>query len=184
MSESLYRQALGADWDRLPQAIRQLHEVDGSRVYVGEASVENGVTWLARICRVLMRFPPAADVLPVQVTLHRKGVREYWSRRFGTHRFHSIMSLPADGERGIVIERFGLLSFRIALPVTEHGLEMPVQRAYCLGIPLPNWLMPRSQTRELVDAQGRFNFDVAVYLPLAGLIVRYRGWLQPKAELH
>ncbi len=79
-----------------------------------------------------------------------------------------------------MIERFGMLSFRIALPVTEQGLEMPVKRAYCLGIPLPNWLTPRSQTREFVDAQGRFNFDVAVYLPGAGLVVRYRGWLKPE----
>ncbi|MES2490251.1 MAG: DUF4166 domain-containing protein [Pseudomonadota bacterium] len=183
MSESLYRQALGPDWDRLPQAIRQLHEVHTHHVYAGEANVENGVTLLSRICRVLMRFPPAADVLPIEVILQRDGARERWSRRFGAHPFHSILSLPTDGERGIVIERFGMLSFRIALPVTAHGLEMPVKRAYCLGIPLPDWLMPRSQTREFVDVQGRFNFDVAVYLPLAGLIVRYRGWLQPKSEL-
>ncbi len=181
MSESQYRRALGPDWDRLPQAIRQLHDVSAHHLYVGEASVENGVTLLARLCRVLLRFPPAASVLPVQVALQREGSRERWTRCFGTHSFHSILSLPADGERNTVFERFGALSFRITLPVTGDGLEMPVKRAYCLGIPLPAWLTPRSQTREFVDAQGRFNFDVAVYMPVAGLVVRYRGWLKPQA---
>ena len=28
-------------------------------------------------------------------------------------------------------------------------------------------------------ADGRFNFDVEMSLPLIGLVVRYRGWLEP-----
>lgn len=90
-----------------------------------------------------------------------------------------MLSRPADGEGGIVTERFGPLNFRLTLSVGEQGLEMPVRRAYFLGIPLPGFLTPRSQTREFVDAQGRYSFDVAISLPGIGLIVRYRGWLMP-----
>lgn len=180
MIEPLYRQALGADWERLPQAVRELHEVSTRHVYAGMASVENGKSFLARLCRVMLQFPAAAAALPVKVILLREDQRERWTRIFGTHRFHSVLSLPGDGTQGVIIERFGALSFRLALPVTATGLEMPVKRAYCLGIPLPGWLTPRSQTREFVDAQGRFNFDVAVHQPGVGLIVHYRGWLQPQ----
>jgi hypothetical protein len=179
--EPLYRQALGADWERLPQAVRELHEVTARHVHVGVASVENGNSFLARLCRVMLRFPAAAEALPVKVILLRDDQRERWTRIFGDHRFHSVLSLPSDRKHGVIIERFGALSFRLELPVTATGLEMPVKRGYCLGIPLPGWLTPRSQTREFVDAQGRFNFDVAVYLPGVGLIVRYRGWLQPQS---
>jgi hypothetical protein len=70
------------------------------------------------------------------------------------------------------------MRFRIKLPVDAQGLQMPVQSVRFLGIPLLPWLRPDSITRETVDADGRFCFDVAVHLPLAGLMVRYQGYLQ------
>jgi hypothetical protein len=39
--------------------------------------------------------------------------------------------------------------------------------------------LPRSDSFEHVDAQGRACFDVTTSLPLAGYIVTYRGWLVP-----
>jgi hypothetical protein len=43
---------------------------------------------------------------------------------------------------------------------------------------MPKALMPKSETAEYVEG-GRFRFDVGISLPLAGLVVRYRGWLAP-----
>ena len=34
----------------------------------------------------------------------------------------------------------------------------------------------------MIAAQGRFRFDVALFLPLIGLLVHYRGWLVPDDE--
>ena len=46
------------------------------------------------------------------------------------------------------------------------------------GIPLPLWLAPTTTAHEeIVD--GRFHFDVEIGHPLTGMIVLYRGWLQP-----
>ncbi|HVT34846.1 MAG TPA: DUF4166 domain-containing protein [Nevskiaceae bacterium] len=178
-TDCLYQRALGPAWARLPAPLRQLHEVRGRHAWQGMASVENGRSLLARLCRVLMGFPAAAAEVPVRVTLERIGESERWTREFGASRFHSVLSLPRDGEAGVVIERFGLLSFRLGLPADEHGLEMPMRGARVLGLPLPRLLTPRSRTREFVDDQGRFCFDVAVSLPAAGLLVHYRGWLLP-----
>jgi len=47
-----------------------------------------------------------------------------------------------------------------------------------LGIPLPMWLCPRSNTYETVE-DGKFRFHVEIGHMLTGLIVRYRGWLVP-----
>jgi Domain of unknown function (DUF4166) len=47
-----------------------------------------------------------------------------------------------------------------------------------MGIPLPGWSLPRSDTTEAADGP-RTTFDVALSLPLIGPIVRYRGWVAP-----
>ena len=43
---------------------------------------------------------------------------------------------------------------------------------------MPRWLMPGGDSFETVE-DGRFRFHVEIRLPLAGLVVRYRGWLEP-----
>ncbi|HBF91779.1 MAG TPA: saccharopine dehydrogenase, partial [Hyphomonas atlantica] len=80
---------------------------------------------------------------------------------------------------GRMRERFGLLSFTIALGVNDTHLAYPVVSARLLGAPLPPFLRPRSTTRETVDAQGRACFDVRIDLPLGGHVATYTGWLEP-----
>ena len=76
-------------------------------------------------------------------------------------------------------ERFGLLSFTIALGARDTQLAYPVTSARMLGAPLPPFLRPRSTTRETVDAKGRPCFDVRIDLPLGGHVATYTGWLEP-----
>jgi hypothetical protein len=49
------------------------------------------------------------------------------------------------------------------------------------GLALPDWLFPRIEAWEEVDADGRFRFHVDISHALTGLIVLYRGWLEVKA---
>jgi hypothetical protein len=42
------------------------------------------------------------------------------------------------------------------------------------------WLCPRSTSYDTVE-DGRFRFHVEISHPLTGMIVRYRGWLEPRA---
>jgi hypothetical protein len=76
-------------------------------------------------------------------------------------------------------ERFGLLNFELALSVEDGKLHFPVSGGSCLGVPIPNFLLPKSDTFEFIDSQGRACFDVSISLPLAGHVVTYRGWLTP-----
>ena len=185
MSPPLYQRVIApTDWARLPAIVRDAHEVHDRRVFAGEARISAGSNALAWIVSRLMRFPPAIECTPVRVTMQRNpDGSETWTREFGRHAFRSTLSRRESDPPGRIRERFGLLSFRLALPVDASGLQMPLERAECLGIPLPRLLTPRSDTREFVDAQGRFCFDVDVSLPWIGRVVRYEGWLSPVIPL-
>jgi hypothetical protein len=163
------------DLAALPPPLRDLHRVIDQRRWSGQAMIDRGNTVLSRLAGWLMRFPPAGKDVPATVTMERQGKTELWTRAFGPHQFRSRLSRPRRGPG--LVERFGALSFRIALKAEDGGLHYPVAQGWCLGIPLPRWALPVSRTVEAVDGEGRATFDVELSHPLTGLIVRYRGWL-------
>ncbi|MGQ0566079.1 MAG: DUF4166 domain-containing protein [Gemmobacter sp.] len=169
----LMRRVLGPDFDALAQGVRATHDHAGPRRWSGRASVERGRGWLARAIALAFRFPQATGDVAVTVLKTPDDRGEVWERRFGDRVFRSRLQ---DGPQGLT-ERFGPLAFLLALRVGEGALHWPVRRGWCLGVPLPRWLLPVSVARE-EEVEGRFRFDVALHAPLgAGLIVRYRGWL-------
>ncbi|WP_299473770.1 DUF4166 domain-containing protein [uncultured Roseibium sp.] len=172
----LFRQALGREFDRLPATVSDLHSVVGKHVWTGEARVTRGSSALGKfVCRMI-GFPPESEQTPVSVTIERRQDAEIWHRDFGGKSFSSALTLRDDQSRGHVCERFGLLKFNIDLTFDGERLHFPVTRASLLGIPLPSWLLPRSEATEFQD-DGRFNFDVMVSLPGIGKLVRYQGFL-------
>ncbi len=179
MTPPLLERALGADAATMPMAWRRLGAIHDLDHFAGEASVTRGDTALARWVGAAFGFPPAAASVPVEVTKQKTAQGETWTRRFGDHAFRSRLSRRPDDARGVIRERFGPFSFTIRLEVKEGRVVWPVVAWRCLGIPMPAFLAPRSESIEYVDEQGRFCFDVALSAPLAGLIVRYRGWLSP-----
>jgi hypothetical protein len=172
----LFEEVLGEAWTALPPKVRALHGVAGRRRWQGKAEVTRGPSLPARLIAWLFRFPPACAATPVTVTMVRVGAAEVWRRDFGGYGYFS--RLTADGAApGRVWERFGPFSFAIDLEASASGLAYPVVASRVLGLPVPGPLLPRSDTREAVDAEGRATFDVALSMPLIGRIVRYRGWL-------
>ena len=163
------------DLATLHPAICDLHSVIDQRQWAGLAQIERGQGRLSWLVGAVLRFPPAGRDVPVTVTMDRRGQGEVWTRRFGSHSFRSTLSRPRRGPG--LVERFGPLSFRIALKAGPDGLHYPVTQGWCLGIPLPGWLLPDSDTVEAVDTQGRVTFDVCLSHRWTGLVVRYRGWL-------
>ncbi|NNL73856.1 MAG: DUF4166 domain-containing protein, partial [Silicimonas sp.] len=176
--QPLFQQILGPAFSDLPAPVQRLHDVAGRRNWTGMAEVTRSRGILARLVARLFGFPPAADATPVRVEMVRNAESEVWTRDFGGHRFRS--RLRADATRpGRMWERFGPFDFAIDLGADGSGLAYPVRAGRCLGLPIPGVLLPRSQTREAVDTEGRVTFDVALSMPLVGKIVRYRGWLEP-----
>ncbi|MGB8814443.1 MAG: DUF4166 domain-containing protein [Paracoccaceae bacterium] len=172
----LFATVLGnADFAALPAPLRDLHSVLHFRRWNGRARITRGTNPAARLVATLMRFPPASSDTPVKVTMRRTGETEIWTRTFANHRFRSYLTPLPHG----MSERFGPLSFTIGLAVANGQITYPVTAGRALGLPLPRWLLPHSNTTEAIDAMGRATFDVALSHPLIGLIVRYQGWLTP-----
>ncbi len=174
----LYRAVLGDAWRALPQALRDVHGSVTTSTVVGRATVTRGDGVLARLVATLFRFPPAAEDVELRVTFKRERGVETWLREFGSHRFTSVQFAGTGRYEALLCERFGPFTFGIALVVQHGKLELVVRRWSAFGIPLPLRLAPRSESFE-TEAQRRFEFSVAIDLPLAGRVVRYAGWIEP-----
>ncbi len=176
---TVFEAALAKDYVRLPEPVRDLHDVLDRRAFVGRSSVERGHGALSRFIGWCMAFPPAAADVPVRVDMQRSTTGETWQRRFGRARFRSHLSRRLEAPHGEIWERFGPLSFRINLEQNGNELHYPVDAVRLFGfLPLPRVLVPNSDTREYVNEEGNACFDVSISHPVAGFIVRYRGWLQ------
>ena len=172
----LYSRLLGTAWNELPVEVRAIHEVAGTAS--GRASVERGDGLLAQLAAALIGFPKAASNTPVKVRFEAANGIETWTRDFGGEAFSSQQFAGSGRSDQLLCERFGALTFGMALVVDGGRLSLVVRRWCVLGVPLPMWLCPRSNAHEDVE-DGKFHFHVEIGHPLTGLIVRYRGWLVP-----
>ena len=77
---------------------------------------------------------------------------------------------------GVLCERLGLVTFGFALSARDGAIEWRVVRVRALGLPLPARWFGAVAAREF-EQNDRYHFDVRAALPLAGLLVHYRGWL-------
>ena len=174
-SAPLYARILGSAWDKLPAEIRNMHVTTSAQ---GRACVERGRGALARLAAFIMGFPKAAADTPVRVRFQASGDMETWTRTFGDESFSSCQFAGRGRSKGLLCERFGPLTFAMALVLERGRLSLVLRRWSAFGIPLPMWLCPRSDSHEQAEG-GRFRFHVVIGHPLTGLIVSYKGWLEP-----
>lgn len=176
-SPTLFQSALADRWEQLPREAQILHSVHDVESFSGMAQVTRGTSLLARLAALLFGFPQAADQVPLTVTKTRTQTGETWERNFGGRILRSHLT-PAPALYRYR-ERFGLINYELDLPVEDGCMRLPVRRGWLLGIPLPRFLLPGSDSREYAE-DGVFHFDVSLTAPLGGgLVVRYRGHLMP-----
>ena len=77
----------------------------------------------------------------------------------------------------MLIERFGILDFALALVAENGRLSLIPRRWSVFGIPLPKFLLPNGESFE-TQRDGAFHFNVEIALPLIGRIVAYKGRLR------
>ena len=173
----LYPRLLGPAWTLLPEPVRALHGEALSGRAEGRADIERGRHPLARAAAWIFGFPPPGRDVPVSVRFQRDAKGETWHRRFGKHAFKSHHSAREGRWRHLLVERFGPVTFGLALVVDEGVLQFVIRRWSVLGVVLPLRWAPVSRASES-EAGGRFRFDIDIGHALTGRIVRYRGWLQ------
>jgi hypothetical protein len=177
----LYARLLGSAWNELPLEIRRMHTVDRVAFAQGRASVERGAGVLARLVGLLLGFPKAAADTTVSVEFRAADGVETWTRRFGADGFSSRQFAGRGRLERLLCERFGVLTFAMALVAEGGRLSLVMRRWSAFGVPLPLRLCPRANAYETVE-DGRFRFHVEIGHPLLGVIIRYRGWLTPEEE--
>jgi hypothetical protein len=153
-----------------------MHDLHSGLAARGAAAVERGTSFLARLVARAIGFPASADEIPVTVRFAAVAGVETWTRSFGDQTFSSTQFAGQGRDAQLLCERFGWLTFAMALVVEGGRLGLVPRRWSVLGIPLPMWLCPRADAYESVE-DGRFRFHVEIRHPLTGLIVRYRGVL-------
>lgn len=134
-----------------------------------------------RMISTLVGFPQAAKQVPVSVTFTPEKDKERWTRNFGGRRFSSTQSAGMGKDRYLLAERFGIVTVALALVLDGGRLALIPRRWHVLGIPLPGFLLPKGKGFES-EENGRFCFDVEISLPFVGLVVAYKGTLEPAAR--
>jgi len=173
---SLFERAIGPAFATLPTSIRALHETSGRSVWRGQASVEGAANPVAGLVARVFGFPKTGQGVPVEVRIDADRDCSVWRREIAGSRFQSRLSSPKPGGR--VVESFGPCAFDLTLTPEDGRLVYTVQGWRLLGVPMPKRWAPTTVTHEKEDAEGRFAFDVEIGLPIAGRMVRYRGWLE------
>jgi len=174
---TLYRRILGARWNSVAPEVRAMH--DGATLAEGRARVERGTGWLSRLAGFFIGFPKAGNDVPLNVRFARSAEGETWTRSFARKAFSSDQFVGRDRSERLLCERFGRLTFAMALVTDDQRMRLVLRRWTVFGVPLPMWLCPRSDSYETAE-DGRFHFHVEISHALTGLIVRYRGWLEPR----
>jgi hypothetical protein len=176
----VYEAVCGVDaFAILPAPVRHLHDNVSRAQWAGRADIVGASNPLAFIAARIVGVPRAARDVDVTVDFEVRDGVERWRRSFGGKPFVSLQYAGEGPNAGTVIERFGSLAFALRITPDGEGLSQEIAAAYALGIPMPRLLWPLVHTRERIDGQGRFTFDVGIAVPLLGRLVAYRGWLVP-----
>lgn len=174
--ELLYRRVMGEAFDRLARPLRMQHG-KSPRPSRGIARVRPASNPFAGMVARLFGFPQDDGAVAVQVDVIATKGGEKWVRTYGDRRFASHLSAGTGRFDGLIVERFGPFCFGMALVERDGRIEMPLRCWSFLGLPMPRFLMPKAVAREHA-ADGRFNFEVEIALPLLGRMVRYEGWIE------
>jgi hypothetical protein len=177
----VFARVLGEAFGRQPAPVLALHAGEGDAVFEGAADIERGRHPGAQLIAAIVGFPRAGVGVPLRVEISRGGGRERWRRIFAGKPFESVLGEGQGPWAHMAEERFGPVSFAIALVLDGERLNYVVRGWKLLGVRMPGWLSPGGTTFEFDDG-GRFGFHVEIAAPIVGLIVRYRGWLSPAAR--
>jgi hypothetical protein len=172
LAPPLFLRVLGGRADALHAPVLSLHQNTLSRRYAGQVRVRRGRNPLARWCAWLTHLPPAGEG-PVEVEIVPDGAGERWIRHIGGRAMRSRLWA---GE-GLLCERLGPVEFGFRLVVRDGDLHWTVARVRLWGqLALPAHWFTGVGACESVFGE-RYTFDVHARLPLLGLLVHYRGWL-------
>ncbi len=177
----LYRRILGSAYDRLPPRVQELHGSTTVRRWSGVAKVRRGRGPVVALVAAVFGFPNAASNVTVTVSFSPDGGAERWTLNFGGRLFSSVQSAGTGRNEYLLVERFGIASFALALVIEGNNLLYIPRRWSIWSIPMPRFLLPSGRTSES-EKDRQLCFNVEIILPIIGLVLAYEGRLDPTEE--
>lgn len=185
---ALMQQLLGADWDRLPPALRTHHRsgavIEAGHMDIAYPGFMQPLLTVLRIFGVLVNR--SGGQVPTVVERSVEGDRQYWRRTIrypdGDEIHFNSYCVPAGN--GQLIEFVNpVMGLQMAPYVDGSRLKYRgVRYVVKLGplmLPIPEWLLLGHTTivEEAID-ETRFAMDFRIEHPLLGGIFRYAGEFQ------
>lgn len=168
---SLYARLLGPAFERLPPALKSIHDARRSKRYIGRCDVRGGGS-IARTIARLAGLPIARTDVPIEVTVNATDAGEDWLRKFGSQRMQSQLT----HRKHRLEERLGPIVLAFDLSAQQERIVWSLYSARLALLPVPlTWLLKCAATEAIHD--GRYGFDVSAHVRGIGLIVHYKGWL-------
>lgn len=164
----------------LPEVIQRMHDVHDIVEASGHADISWGNSMPSRLAARLLGMPPPGTDLPAHVQFIRTGSGEILRRRYGGSTLETLQIAGHGANRNFLLEAFGPVTLVIRLVPGSTGLALNLHRAMLFGLPLPRAFWPTLDASEQADGDT-YRFRVVIGLPLVGMIIRYRGSLQPVA---
>jgi uncharacterized protein DUF4166 len=171
----MYETLVGeAAWNRLPAGLRAIHSPGRAR---GRVRVRRGSGFAARLLGWICRFPAETDDVEVELCVSETGRGLRWDRRFGTVRMRSEQHVAG----GRLRESFGPLVCDLEVGASNERLDFVVRRVSLVvgrwHARLPSSLAPRIGGRAEACGTGA-RIEIEVWLPLAGLVLAYAGFVE------
>jgi hypothetical protein len=177
---ALFPRELGPNYQKLPQIIKDIHDVQDEVKAAGKAEIHRGKNIFADMAGWCFHLPPSGSDVPVKVCFKKEGEGEILSRNFNGKVFSSAFT-PAAGD-GMMTERFGPFKFLLYLDCHEKGIDFNLKKIWVFGwLPIPLFFGPKITAYERA-AGPIYHFDVEITLPIIGRIIHYRGTLKMMAE--
>ena len=173
----LYQALLGPDWAKLAAVTQELHSPDPAVLFEGRVEIIRGRHPLADLVAALLGLPKSGRELPALVRVSRLDGDELLERWYDGRYFATRQARSA----GRLTERIGPFTLAFDLRLEAGALVFDQAGVTLWSLSLPHILWPRIRAREGADGQAHL-FDVALSLPLVGLIVRYRGRLEQASD--
>ncbi len=175
----IYDVVMGDAMGRLAVPIREFHRAPSPARFAGRAVITRGNGALALLVAATIGLPSASPgcAVEIEIACDDDGA-ETWRRSFAGKPFESLQRAGRGNWSGLMVEQIGPMSFAYALIEREGALHLDVRGWKAFGLAMPRCLGPKAIAFEHA-ADGRFNFDVTMGLPLIGRLVHYRGWLEP-----
>jgi hypothetical protein len=168
---SLYSRILGPAFERLPPALKSIHDARRAKLYVGRCDIRGGGL-IARTIARLAGLPIAQTDVPIEVTVNATESNEDWIRKFGSQRMQSRLTCRQQR----VEERLGPLVLTFTLSAEQERIVWSLYSARLALLALPvTWLLECAAIESVHN--GRYGFDVSAAMRGVGLIVHYKGWL-------